>query len=200
MTDRLRISSTWAQRFAEQKIAVPTLLRRAGLHAGLFRQEKIYATTNELFALWRSVGEMSSDPGIGLILGAETRMARSHPAAIAVMCSRTFGDALLRLGRYKQLTCPEEIRLHTKAQETSVEFFYVEAKEAQPDVLVDMMLSWILSIGRQGTDGQIRPLRVELARPVKHRELLESHFGCRIRFKANRNALVFPSTDLDRLF
>jgi len=99
MTDRLRISSTWAQRFAEQKIAVPTLLRRAGLHAGLFRQEKIYVTTNELFALWRSVGEMSSDPGIGLILGAETRMARSHPAAIAVMCSRTFGDALLRLGR-----------------------------------------------------------------------------------------------------
>ncbi|HTM36527.1 MAG TPA: AraC family transcriptional regulator ligand-binding domain-containing protein [Terriglobales bacterium] len=200
MTDRLRISSTWAQRFAEQKIAVPTLLRRAGLHAGLFQQEKIYVTTNELFALWRSVGEMSSDPGIGLILGAETRMARSHPAAIAVMCSRTFGDALLRLGRYKQLTCPEEIRVQRKAQETSVEFFYVEAQEAQPDVLVDMVLSWILSVGRQGTDGQITPLRVEFARPVKHRELLESHFGCHVRFNADRNALLFRSTDLDRPF
>jgi AraC-like DNA-binding protein len=200
MTDRLRISSTWAQRFAEQKIAVPTLLRRAGLHAGLFRQEKIYVTTNELFALWRSVGEMSSDPGIGLILGAETRMARSHPAAIAVMCSRTFGDALLRLGRYKQLTCPEEIRVQRKARETSVEFFYVEAQEAQPDVLVDMVLSWILSVGRQGTDGQITPLRVEFARPVKHRELLESHFGCHVRFNADRNALLFRSTDLDRPF
>src|SRR5690349_17841858 len=200
MTDRLRISSTWAQRFAEQKIAVPTLLRRAGLHAGLFQQEKIYVTTNELFALWRSVGEMSSDPGIGLKLGAETRMARSHPAAIAVMCSRTFGDALLRLGRYKQLTCPEEIRVQRKAQETSVEFFYVEAQEAQPDVLVDMVLSWILSVGRQGTDGQITPLRVEFARPLKHRELLESHFGCHVRFNADRNALLFRSTDLDRPF
>jgi len=200
MSDRLRISSTWAKRFAEQKIAVSTLLRRAGLPAGLFEQEKAYVTTSELFALWRSVGEMSSDPGIGLKLGAETRLARSHPAAIAVMCSRTFEDALLRLGRYKQLTCPEEIRVHRKAQETAVEFFYLEAREPQPAVLVDMVLSWILGVGRQGTDGQITPLRVELARPVKHRALLESHFGCRVRFKADRNALVFRSSDLNRAF
>jgi AraC-like DNA-binding protein len=200
MSDRLRISSMWGKRFAEQKIALPALLRRAGLPIGLFEQEKVYVTTAELFALWRSVGETSSDPGIGLTLGAETRLARTHPAGIAVMCSRTFGDALLRLGRYKQLTCPEEIRVHTKAQETSVEFFYVEAKEAQPDVLVDMVLSWILSVGRRGTEDHVTPLRVELARPVKHRALLESHFGCRVRFKADRNALVFRSSDLDRPF
>ena len=29
---------------------------------------------------------------------------------------------------------------------------------------------------------------LELTRPVKHRELLESHFGCRVRFKADRGA------------
>ena len=138
MSDRLRISRTWAQRFAEQKIAVPMLLRRAGLPTGLFQQEKVYLTTAELFALWRTIGEMASDPAIGLRLGAETRFERSHPAAIAVMCSRTFGDALERLGRYKKLTCPEEIRVHKKAGEAAVEFFYVEATEPQPDVLVDM--------------------------------------------------------------
>src|SRR3954452_13932404 len=200
MTDRLRISSTWAKRFAEQKIVVPTLLHRAGLAATLCQQEKVYVTTAQLFALWRSVGEMSADPGIGLRLGAETRLARSHPAGIAVMCSRTFGDALLRLGRYKQLTCPEEIRVHRKARETSVEFFFTEAKEAQPDIMVDLGLSWILCVGRRGSDGEITPLRLELARSVKHRESLESHFGCRVRFKANRNALVFRSSDLDHPF
>src|SRR5205814_6803668 len=83
MSDRLRISSMWGRRFAEQKIALPALLRRAGLPAGLFEQEKVYVTTAELFALWRSVGEMSSDAGIGLKLGAETRLARTHPAGIA---------------------------------------------------------------------------------------------------------------------
>lgn len=200
MSDRLRISRTWAQRFADHKLVVPTLLRRAGLPPGLFNQEKVYVTTAELFALWRSMGEMSSDPGIGLKLGAEQRLERSHPAAIAVICSRTFGDALQRLGRYKQLTCPEEIRVHKQAQEAAVEFFYVEATEPQPDVLVDMVLSWILGVGRRGTDGRITPLRLDLTRDVRHRELIESHFGCRVRFKADRNALVFRGSDLDRPF
>jgi len=200
MSDRLRISRTWARRFTEQKIAVPPLLRRAGLPPGLFQQEKVYVTTAELFALWSAVGEMASDPAIGLRLGAETRFERSHPAAIAVMCSRTFADALERLGRYKKLTCPEEIRVHKKAEEAAVEFFYVEATEPQPDVLVDMVLSWILTVGQRGTDGQVRPLRLELTRPPKHRELLEGHFGCRVRFKADRNVLVFRSSDLDRPF
>ncbi len=116
------------------------------------------------------------------------------------MCSRTFADALERLGRYKKLTCPEEIRVHEKAEEAAVEFFYVEAAEPQPDVLVDMVLSWILAVGQRGTDGWITPLRLELTRPNKHRELLEKHFGCRLHFKAGRNALVFRNADLHRSF
>jgi AraC-like DNA-binding protein len=200
MSDQLRISRAWARRFAEQKIAVPILLRRAGLPPGLFQQEKVYVTTAELFALWRSVGEMAPDPAIGLRLGAETRFERSHPAAIAVMCSRTFADALERLGRYKKLTCPEEIRVRKKSGEAAVEFVYVEAVEAQPDPLVDMVLSWILAVGQRGTDGQIAPLRLELARPPKHREALEGHFGCQALFNADRNALVFRCSDLDRPF
>jgi AraC-like DNA-binding protein len=200
MADRFRITKAWAQRFAQEKIAVPTLLRRAGLPAGLFQQEKIYITTAELFALWRSVAEMSPDPGFGLKLGTELRFERSHPVAIAGVCSRSFGDALQRLARYKQLTCPEEIRVHRKAQETSVEIFFIEAQEVQPDIMVDLGLSWILNVGRRGTDGDITPLRLELTRPAKHRALLEGHFGCQVRFMADRNALVFRSSDLDRPF
>src|SRR5947199_7810989 len=126
MPDRFRITKAWAQRFAAEKIVVPTLLRRAELPAGLFEQEKIYITTAELFALWRSVAEMSPDPGFGLKLGTELRFERSHPVAIAGVCSRTFGDALQRLARYKQLTCPEEIHVHRQAKEASVEFFFIK--------------------------------------------------------------------------
>jgi AraC-like DNA-binding protein len=200
MTDRFRITKAWAERFAQEKIAVPTLLRRAGLPAGLFQQEKIYVTTAQIFALWRSVAEMSPDPGFGLKLGTELRFERSHPVSIAGVCSRSFGDALQRLARYKQLTCPEEIRVHRKTQETSVEFFFVEAKEPQPDIMVDLGLSWILNVGRRGSDGEIKPLRLELTRPTQHRELLQKHFGCPVRFKAERNALIFRSSDLDRPF
>jgi len=198
--NRFKVSSLWPTRLREHQISVPAVLRRAGLPAAFFQQEKIYATTAELFAFWRAIGETSADPAIGLRLGAEPRFERYQPSAIAAVCSRSFRDALQRIARYKKLTCPEEIRVRTAGDEASVEFIYLEADETQPDVLVDLGLSWILSIGRRGTDGQITPLRLELTRAAQNRELLESHFGCRVRFKAGRNALIFRTSDLDRPF
>jgi AraC-like DNA-binding protein len=200
MSDQFKVSNLLAQRLGEHQVSLPVLLRRAGLPADFFQQEKICVATAELFALWRAIGETSGDPAIGLKLGAEPRFERYQPSAIAAVCSRSFRDALQRIARYKQLTCPEEIRVHATGDEASVEFFYLQAEEVQPDVLVDLCLSWILSIGRRGTDGQVTPLRLELTRPAQHRELLESHFGCRVLFKTGRNALVFHSSDLDRPF
>ena len=200
MPDRFRITRGWALRFAQESIPVAELLRRAGLPANLFEQQKIYVTTDQIFALWRTVAEMSPDPGFGLKLGTELRFERSHPVAIAGVCSRSFGDALQRLGRYKQLTCPEEIRVQRREQETSVEIFFLEAKETEPDIMVDVGLSWIVNVARRGSDGEVSPLRLELKRPAEHRDLLENHFGCEVRFKADRNALVFRSGDLDRPF
>lgn len=200
MADRFRITQGWAHRFAAAKIDVPTLLRRAGLSARLFQQERIHITTAQLFALWRAVAELSPEPGFGLKLGTEIRFERSHPVAIAGVCNRNFSDALQRLARYKQLTCPEEIRVFRKTKEACVEFFFPEATESQPDIMVDLGLSWILNVARQGSDGGITPLRLDVTRPVKHRALLESHFGCPVRFKADRNALVFRASDLDLPF
>jgi AraC-like DNA-binding protein len=200
MSDLFKVSSLLARRLAQQRVSLPALLRRAGLPPGFFQQEKICVTTAELFALWRAVGETSGDPAIGLKLGAEPRLELYNPTEIAAVCSRSFRDALQRMARYKQLTCPEEIRIQTARDEAVVEFFYLQAEEAQPDVLVDLCLSWILAIGRRGTDGQLTPLRLQLNRPARHRELLEAHFGCRVRFKASRNALVFRPKDLDQPF
>jgi AraC-like DNA-binding protein len=199
-SDRFKVSSIWLTRLGEHQISVPAVLRRAGLPAGFFQQEKIYATTAELFALWRAIGETSADPAIGLKLGAEARLERYQPSAIAAVCSRSFRDALQRIARYKKLTCPEEIRVRTSGDEASVEFIYTQAEEVQPEVMVDLVLSWILANGRRGTDGQISPLRLELTHTPQNHELLESHFGCRVRFKAGRNALIFRNGDLDRPF
>jgi len=200
MSNQFKVSNLWAQRLQEHQISLPAVLRRAGLPARFFQQEKIYVTTAELFALWRAVGETSSDPAIGLKLGAEARLERYDPAAIAAVCSQSFRDAVQRIAFYKKLTCPEEIRIRTVRDETSVEFAFIQAEGDEPDVLVDICLSWIFSIGHRGTDGKVKPLRVELIRPVRHRQLFEAHFESRGRFKAERNALVFRSSDLDRPF
>src|SRR5437667_2079929 len=200
MSNQFKVSKLWAQRLQEHQISYAVFCLKKKIPARFFQQEKIYVTTADLFALWRAVGETSGDPVIGLKLGAEARLERYDPAAIAAVCSRSFRDAVQRIAFYKQLTCPEEIRIRTVRDETSVEFAFIQAEGDEPDVLVDICLSWIFSIGHRGTDGNVKPLRVELIRPVRHRELLEAHFGSRVRFKAERNVLVFRSSDLDRPF
>ncbi len=200
MTDRFRIPGNLAQRLKDLKVPLATMLRHAGLPPNFFEQEKIQVSTAELFALWRAVGEVSTDPAIGLKLGTEPRLERFAPTSIAAVCSRTFGDAVERMGRYKQLVCPEEINLRAEGKDTAVEFVFTEAAESEPDVLVDNCLSWILAIGRRGTEGRVAAVRVELKRPAKHRELLEKHYGCRVKFKAERNAIAFRTADLDLPF
>jgi AraC-like DNA-binding protein len=200
MNNRFRVSGLLVRQLKEQKVSLSAVLGCAGLPAGFFRQEKIFATTAELFALWRAIGETSNDPAIGLKLVTEARTERYDPAAIAALCSHSFRDAVHRMARYKQLTCPEEIRIHSEKEETTVEFAFLLAEEAEPVALVDVCLAWILDIGRLGTGVRIAPLRLDLLRPVKHREILEAHFGCRVKFQAGRNALVFRTSDLERRF
>jgi AraC-like DNA-binding protein len=200
MSDRFRIPKVWAQRFEEEGLSIPTLLMRAGLPLGFFHQDKTQTTTAELFALWRAVGELASDPGLGLRMGSEPRFERYQPTSLAALCSRCFRDALQRISRFKRLSCPQEIRVSTLADEASVEYLHHDAREEQPDVLVDMSLAWILFVGRRGTGGLITPLRLDLKRPPRNRELLEAHFDCPVRFSERNDALVFRDSDLDKPF
>jgi hypothetical protein len=61
-------------------------------------------TKEELFALWRAIGEVGTDPAIGLKLGTETKTERFHPSGIAALSTRTF-------------TCPEEMLHETNNEE-----------------------------------------------------------------------------------
>ena len=89
MNDRFHLPIAWPQRLAEFKIPLPALLRRAGLPAIFFQQEKIVATTAQVFALWRAVREMTPDPAIGLKMGEEPRFELYHPATVAAVCIMT---------------------------------------------------------------------------------------------------------------
>jgi AraC-like DNA-binding protein len=104
------------------------------------------------------------------------------------------------MARYKQLTCPEEIRVVSQGDRCAVRFQWLLARESEPAVLIDVCFAWILAIGRRGTGGPLTPLRLELIRSPAHREILEEHFGCRVHFRAANNDLIFRKSDLDRPF
>jgi hypothetical protein len=89
---------------------------------GLLCEEKILVSTEEFFVLYRGIAEVNDEPGFGLKLGTEGRVERYDPIKLAGLSARSFRDAVERLSRYRQLTCPEEIRIVKRGNESAVQF------------------------------------------------------------------------------
>jgi AraC-like DNA-binding protein len=200
MTKRFRVSGMFSRRIAELGLSPVAVLRHAGLPMGLFDQEKPLVTTEEMFALYRAILEVSGDPAIGLKLGTEERIERYSPIAIAALYTRSFRDALQRIARYKQLTCPEEIKIAECGDECAVQFLWILADHPEPATLVDACFAGIVAIGGRGTGRTVHPKRVEFQRQESHRKIYESHFQCPVKFGAPYNVLVFDIVDVDRPF
>jgi hypothetical protein len=151
MSNRFRVSSTLPRKLEESGLSQDTVLRRAGLRMGLFKVKRILVSTEQFFALHRGIADATTDPAIGLKLGAEERIERYDPVKLAALSARSFRDAVERSSRYKRLTCPEEIRLVARGDECAVQFVWLLAHEKEPPLLVDVCFAWIVSIGRRGT-------------------------------------------------
>ena len=200
MTNRMRVSGTLGKRLKESKVSPDAVLRQAGLPLGLFQQSKIFLTTDEMFALYNAIEEISGDPGIGLKLGSDERPEHYSAIAIAALYTRSFRDAMERIARYKRLTGPQEIRIAERGKECAVEFLWLLAEKPEPLMLIDMCFAWAVSVGGRGTGHRINPLRVEFKRPAGNRRLYESHFRCPVTFGARHNRLIFRAEDMNLPF
>jgi AraC-like DNA-binding protein len=200
MNKHFRFSGSNFTKLEELGVQPSAVLRRAGLPQAFAAEPRVLLNTEELFALWRAVGEVSANPAIGLLLGTENRPERFHPIGVAALSSETFGAAIDQMARFKQLTCPEEIAQEKDDAEWSIEFRWLLAEEVEPTVLIECCFAWALSIGRLGTGTRLAPLRVEFTQPRTHGKVIERHFGCPVSYRASRNAIVFRASDAQRPF
>jgi AraC-like DNA-binding protein len=200
MTNRFRIPATLGKRLEELGVSPTAVLRRAGLPMGLFDQSRTWVTTEEMFALYNAVQEVSGDPGIGLKLGSEDRPEYFSPIAIAALFTRSFRDALNRIARYKRLTCPQEIRIVERGSECAVEFVWLLAETTESPAWIDMCFAWTVTIGRRGIGRSIHPLHVEFRRTETNRRMYEHYFGCPVKFGARHNKLFFRVEDINQPF
>jgi AraC-like DNA-binding protein len=200
MSKHFRVPARLPAKLKQSGVRLSEVLRSAGLPSSLFDQPRILVTTDELFAFWRGIGEVSPDPAIGLQLGTEAKPEHFDPIALAALSTDSFGEAMRQMARYKQLTCPEEIIHETDDAEWSIQFRWLRAQEHEPDVLTDLCFAYVLSIARHGTGTHMSPLRLDLVRPRLYAKSLERHFGCPVIFGAARNALIFHASDANRPF
>ena len=195
MNKHFRIPGRLPAKLQESGIRLSAVLEHAGLPSGLLSQSRVHLTTEELFALWRGIGEVSSDPAIGLYLGTESKPEHFDPIALAALSTSSFGEAMRQMARYKQLSCPEEILHDVDGEEWSIQFRWLLANGGEPAVLTDLCFAWVVCVARHGTGTLLTPLRLELTRPRGHGKALERHFGCSIHYGASRNAIVFRTSD-----
>lgn len=194
MNKHFRVAGRLAPKLEELGVSVSAVLRRAGLPLDLFSQTRVLVNTEGLFALWRAISEVSTDPGIGLKLGTETRAEHFHPSGIAALSTENFGAAVNHMARYKQLTCPEEMLQEVDEDEWSIRFRWTLAVDVEPQMLNEYCFAWVQTIARHGSGKALSPLRVEVMQPRSHIKVLERHFGCAV-VSGTHDAIVFRAQD-----
>ena len=199
MNKHFRLSGSTFQKLEELGVSVPAVVRRAGFAQSVVQQPRVLLKTSELSAFWRAVGAVSSNPAVGLLMGSETRIDRFPPIGLAALSSENFGEAIDRMARYKQLSCPEEIVQEKDEQEWSIQLHWLLADE-EPPVFIECAFAWTLSVARVGTGTRITPLRIELMQERAHLKAIERHFGCAVVCSSKRNAIVFRASDSERPF
>ncbi|MBX6361746.1 MAG: AraC family transcriptional regulator ligand-binding domain-containing protein [Acidobacterium ailaaui] len=195
MPKHFRIPGRLAVKLKEIGVSVPAVLRKAGLPRDLFEQTRVLVSTEELFALWRAIENVSEDPLIGLKLGVETKTERFHPMAIAALSTQNLVAAVEHMARFKKLSAPEEILAQLDEKEFSVGFRWLLAVDAEPQALTDYCFAWMLSLARHGTGTQISPVRVEYVQQRANVRQIERNLGCEVISGAPRNAIIFRASD-----
>jgi AraC-like DNA-binding protein len=192
--NRFRLPESFLGKLKTASIDSAFLLRKSGLPPALCSSGDGMISPEQFFRLWHTFGQVSDDPAIGLRIGT---LNPRHPANIAAQHARTFKDALPHLARSTARYFSEHMRIVKTKNECSIEFTGVLLNEAAPALFLDTAFALTLETARRGIQQPLHPLRVELTRTARYQEIYEAHYGCRVRFKAHHNKIVFRTGDLE---
>lgn len=200
MADRCKIPRAFWRSMAHAGLAPAAVLRQARLPATLHLNPQALVSTDQYFALWKAVGQLAPEPGLGIALVTGSEAATHPPFIVAAFHARDYRDGLERVARFKRLCTPEQLHIVEEGGECILASAWPYATEPEPAVATDVTFAMLLELGRRGTGQHVTPRRVEFVRTGPRDEVYRAYFGCPIRYGASRNALVLKSTDLGRPF
>jgi AraC-like DNA-binding protein len=178
--DVVPLARTVLDRLQTHGVDVVEALHQASIDPARFGVPRARLTTRELFALWAAVeAQLESRRDLGLEIGVR---ALDHPevgAPRAALLAPNLGEALVKLGRYKKLVCPEHVELKIARGEAQVRFHWILADVEVPRLLADATFASFVELARRGTGLP-----------------LETHFGCEVVFAAPFDRVVFDEKEL----
>ena len=202
--DLIPLSKVSRTRMRDLGLDETRVLQLAGIAPTLFHSPRPRLSTNQFFAFWQALGQVSNDPAIGLRLGEYTSPEHAEVILMAALHSANFLEAMYKVARYKRLLCPEEITIETEGEQHTVHYRWTAAENHAPVVLTDAMFAAALGLVRRGVgDATIRPHRIEFIRrapAAANSAMHESYFGCPVLFDCARDLIVWSDDAMRRPF
>src|SRR6478752_4538692 len=156
-------------------------------------------STERFFAFWQALGA-ASPADLGLRLANATGVHEYDVPSLAALHSPDVRTALDKIARYKRLCGPKDLAIDVKRAEVSISTIWRHASGPMPRCLVDASLAKQLVLLQRGTGLPLAPRRIELSRAPADEAMLMRFFGCPLRFRAKRDALVLDAALLDTPF
>jgi len=176
-------------------VDLEALARRVGLDAAALEQRLPAAQAEQILTL---AGAEVRDPAFGLLSGARVRPELFGVVGFACMSAATFGAALARIARYRQVFSRDRMEIHEGPSIARI--FLHQGDEDRPYApqKLDADLAFLVAFGRYLTGRPLAPQRVAIRFPSPpHHDRYEAILGCPVAFEEPVNEIAFRSEELN---
>lgn len=172
------------------------LLRNTGIDQEQVADKSARITAESYIALFRNAEQLTSDPTLGLKIGATVKPGNYGVIGYVIMACRNFGEALERAGRYQKLVGDigySDIVI----EEEHAEVRWLTEFDSLPDSIVEEHIASIYTYSRWITGQDKNPSAV-LFQHNKHDVVpYEAYFGCPVYFSQPYTGVRFPLSYAD---
>lgn len=146
--------------------------------------------------------ESSKRPDLGLLAGELAKPPLMGLAGLTAACAPTLEQALDDIAAFELLSSKNargHSRFYREDGHGIAQFYSVSPYNAYNYFIVDMALSVEFQLAREMTGQPQIPLEINIEfDPPGYTEAYENRFKCPVRFRKNRNALVFSEYSLQK--
>ena len=202
--ERRTIAAFWVTGIANALIAeqldAPALFSEAGLDFSALKDPDARFESDHVSRLWELAVARSGNPAIGLAGASHAGPGHFGVVAYSLMSAPDLLGALHRIVRYVGVVSDVatiSVRPHADGQRLVLDLHPGRRPVPHQRFAFDLLM--FLSFCRWVSGGELTPVGVDLTHPGAGSSLaFEAAFGCRPRFAAAENALVFSHVDVTR--
>lgn len=193
------LNSTWRYVRDESGLDLQTISERLNMDLNTLRQDTVYLTSKQHFALWELWSEHVGVQTAVFAITDRIIKGRFESVFYAGVCSHDLRTGMRRLAQTKELIYPKRVPVHEDAKGLTIGIdWYCPPSEA-PDGLDLIQLFSFIALARFATGKEIVPDEFCLHRLPSDPKPYERWLGTTIN-QAKESFVRFKSADLDCLF